>query len=194
MLGSATKLQTARKVEISGAVKGSASFDGSKNINIITEQNNIVIIQGKINLEMEAGSEVEMGQTNIKYPAGYTKDNCVIISIMARNSAQSSNMGYSYGVLADENYSGVINAAAMGKYAVLKADAIMLTMRYDWNATMSTKRTDAYDYKIILMKLPTYEEGVDYTLGDVNGDGQINNDDIEMIKKYTLHTAGLTTK
>ncbi len=108
---------------------------------------------GTITLTQAVGSEVEDGQVNISYPSGYTKDNCIVISVMTRNSEQASHIGYSYGVLADENYSGAINSASMGKYVVLKDTSIMLTMRYDWNGLSSSKRTDTYNYKIVLMKI-----------------------------------------
>lgn len=149
----ATKLATARKITVSGAVSGSANFDGSGNVTITTTQANVAIVSGTITLTQSTESTVESGQVDINYPSGYTKDNCIVISVMARNSQQTSSIGYSYGVLADENYSGVINSASMGKYVVLKSTSIMLTMRYDWNASPSNQRTDTYNYKIALMKV-----------------------------------------
>ncbi len=190
----ATKLATARKIEINGAVKGSSEFDGGNNINIITEQNNIAIINGKITLQMEAGNSIEIGEANVEYPFGFTKDNCIIICIIARKSDQTSNIGYSYGILADENYSAVINSASMGKCAILEKDFISLTMRYNWNGTMQSDRIDIYDYKIILMKRPTLVEGVDYILGDVNGDGKIDSEDVQAIKNYIMGQKTFTNK
>lgn len=149
----ATKLANARNIKLQGAVSGNANFDGSGNVVIDTTQANIAIVTGTITLTQSTESQIESGQVDISYPSGYTKDNCVILGIMARNSAQTSSIGYSYGVLADENYSGVINSASMGKYAVLKDNSIMLTMRYDWNATPTSQRTDTYNYKIVLMKV-----------------------------------------
>ena len=67
----ASKLQTARNIAISGAVKGSANFDGSGNVTINTTQNNIFVLSGSLS----SGNNLE-----INYPTGLTKDNCVCIS------------------------------------------------------------------------------------------------------------------
>lgn len=68
------KLKTARTIEITGAISGKTSFDGSKDIEIQVKQSNIIVITGTISLSEGKGS------TTVSYPTGYTKDNSVIIS------------------------------------------------------------------------------------------------------------------
>ncbi len=72
----ATKLQNARNITLSGAVSGNANFDGSENITITTTQGNITVLTGIVN-----GNGLE-----IDYPTDFTKDNCVCISVMLFNS------------------------------------------------------------------------------------------------------------
>lgn len=76
---SATKLQTPRKIEIQGAVRGNASFDGSKDVVIQATQANIAIITGT--LRQTNGS----GGTVIAYPKGFTKNNCIVVSASLDN-------------------------------------------------------------------------------------------------------------
>lgn len=74
MLGTATKLATARKIALTGAVSGNTNFDGSGDITITTKQANIAVLTGTISLTSG------VGQQSINYPSGFTKDNCVAIS------------------------------------------------------------------------------------------------------------------
>ena len=75
MLGTSNKLKTARKISITGAVSGSANFDGSSNININTSQSNIAVITGNISLSNGTGD------VTVNYPKGFNYSNCAVISI-----------------------------------------------------------------------------------------------------------------
>lgn len=59
----ATKIITARKITLSGAVNGNVEFDGTEDVTIKTEQSNIVILTGNITLTNGNGS------VNINYPS-----------------------------------------------------------------------------------------------------------------------------
>ena len=74
----ATKLQTARTISLSGDVTGSASFNGSANVTITTNLANVAVATGTVKVY---SSDNTSGQGNINYPAGYTMDNCVPISV-----------------------------------------------------------------------------------------------------------------
>ena len=78
----ATKLQTARNIALTGDVTGSVSFDGSKNVSINANLN-ITTITGKISLSKGSGS------VTLNYPNGYNASNCIPlatgIDIMATN-------------------------------------------------------------------------------------------------------------
>lgn len=121
------------------------------------------------------------------YPEGFNANNCIVIGLMSRNTASTSLFGSTVG---STKTSAEAVRTNYGLQAVFQKNNFYVTI-YKIDTSESSKTIAV---RVVLMKIPTYEEGVDYTLGDVNGDGQINNDDIEMIKKYTLHTAGLTTK
>lgn len=75
MLGTSNRLKTARKISITGAVSGSANFDGSSNININTSQSNIAVITGNISLSNGTGD------VTVNYPEGFNYSNCAVISI-----------------------------------------------------------------------------------------------------------------
>lgn len=90
MLGTATKLKTARNIKIQGAVSGNANFDGSANVTINTIQNNIEVLKGSISISASDTSGIFNGTASVTvaYPAGYTKDNCKVLSISTALSVQ----------------------------------------------------------------------------------------------------------
>lgn len=94
----ATKLQTARTISLSGAVKGSVSFDGTKNVTISTIQDNIAILTGNITVPANSKNNSKFeadANVNIAYPNGFTKQNTRIISIatsIASGSIWSTGM------------------------------------------------------------------------------------------------------
>ena len=182
----ATKLATAKKIEISGAVKGSSEFDGGNNINIITEQNNIAVIEAIITTPAQ-GEESTKGSITFNYPTGFNKNNCVIISLMSQNTGndeQSYNTSSSIGLSTEEV------RGCYGLQGSLRSDGILISL-YKVNKNAQQKNIHV---RIVLMKLPTLVEGVDYILGDVNGDGQITLEDKELLLNYCVGNTGLTYK
>lgn len=150
MLGSATKLETARTISLSGDVTGSASFDGSKNVIIETEQSNIAVITGSI-----SGSGAEEATKTISYPNGYNKDNCVVIACMI-NNAKNSGGTYSCGAV----YSALsFTTGAISNRVSLGTSNITLGIKNivlsNGSApTISTLNSDnVFNYKIVLMKI-----------------------------------------
>ena len=174
----ATKLATARNIKLQGAVSGNTNFDGSGNVVINTIQDNILIIIGTIEMP-EANSEVITGKIEIKYPNGLTKDNCMIISLMSHNTLHNDWWSTSY----NSKYSDSMTKGSGDLVATLKPNNITVAS----NKVSTQEDRKDVTFKLILMKLPQLVKGVDYTLGDVNGDGKINNDDIQMVKNYNLH-------
>ena len=106
MLGTATKLQTARSINgtnfdgsgnittskwgtsrtiaLSGAVSGSANVDGSGNVTITTTQANVTTITGNI-----TGNNTEIATGTFSYPQGYTQNNCIIIGYVLKNNSKT---------------------------------------------------------------------------------------------------------
>lgn len=128
----ATKLETARKINLTGAVSGNGSFDGSGNIEIATTQANIAILTGDITLESSGGS------ATINYPSGFTKDNCIIIACgITYNSA-----GYrAFGTV----------QASVSTGARLSSSSITVCC-YPVQASTGSP-TGTFNYKLVLMKI-----------------------------------------
>ena len=96
----ASKLQTARNIAISGAVKGSANFDGSGNVTINTTQANIAVISGKVTLNANTNdnfseNKCTMTDVSLNYPTGFSMNNCVVICVgINYNSAGYYDFGW----------------------------------------------------------------------------------------------------
>lgn len=131
MLGTATKLKTAKKIEISGAVSGNVNFDGSGNVNIVTTQANIAIITGEI--ELSNGS----GVLTVNTPEGFTSDNSMIIS----TAINFTGTQYSYGEY------GIMNVNP--KYKTSNNISVDVTLGNGQTSGPTGKKT----IKILLMKI-----------------------------------------
>lgn len=70
----ATRLQTARNISLSGDVTGSTSFNGSQNVSINAKLN-ITTVMGKINLSKGSGT------VTLNYPNSYNSDNCIPLAV-----------------------------------------------------------------------------------------------------------------
>lgn len=140
---------------------------------------------------MQQGQEqISDGQVAINFPSGFNKDNAIIVSIGAKNI---NNNFWGYGSITE--YAGSYNASLIEKGVTFRANDMLLHLQCDGlnvggNAT--TTRTDTYEYKIVLMKLPKLTEGIDYTLGDVNSDGVIDNNDLKLVQNYIQGIQALT--
>lgn len=134
----ASKLQTPRNIKLQGAVSGNANFDGSNNITITTTQANIAVISGAIT----DGS----GNISVNYPAGYNKDNCVVISAMTKTK------GYTLGTTFDT----VSAARGSTTIAVSLLDSIQIRIKgiyLDSQNGVGVVENNSREYKIILMKI-----------------------------------------
>lgn len=160
MLGSATKLQTARTINgtsfngtgnittskwgtartigLSGAVSGSASIDGSKNVTITVSQANMAILTGSFTANAETAARVK----TIAYPTGYNKSNCVII---AYGRQYSENVGYAFGHHSNDS-AGMMYASNDGN-ACLAPDNIEL-----WYRNIAQSKI-TINYKLVLLKI-----------------------------------------
>lgn len=136
--------------------------------------------------------QVSEGQTIINYPEGFNKDNCVVISIGARNVSKDF---WGYG--SETECPGSYNSGLVEKGVIFRNSDMLLNFRcdgLDLGGTASENREDTYCYKIVLMKLPELIKGVDYILGDIDGDGAINNNDLTLVQNYIMGTKALTEK
>lgn len=132
----ATKLQTPRKITLSGAVKGNANFDGSGNVEISTTQNNIFVLSGSVNIDASSGSNIIKS-----YPSGLNADNCIPIACGIKYSTK----GFNYVGKYDNSMDSFLNAYK--RTLTLTPEDIFL--RID-NCLTSA---GTFYYKIVLMKI-----------------------------------------
>ena len=148
MLGTANKLKTARQIALTGAVSGSANFDGSGNVSITTTQANIAVLTGTITGTANNSSS-EQGNININYPTGFNSNNCVVIAIGL--SRKDDNTPFNYGVLSASDSAIARVAGAIGRTVQLGADNMTLRTYFYFGSPQNESVT--YNYKIVLMKI-----------------------------------------
>lgn len=138
----ATKLQTSRNISLSGDVKGSASFDGSKNVSISAKLTNVAVLTGSITTPAANSGNLTV-QKDINYPTGYNANNCIPISYLAKKNdtfgwatyTPKDAMGYTIG--------------SSGLRVLLKSSTI--TIAKDKSDDLEPAST--VNYKIVLMKI-----------------------------------------
>lgn len=153
MLGSSDKLKTARQIALTGAVSGSANFDGSGNVSITTKQANIAFLTGELNAVANDSFGLEnnvskLTNKNINYPTGFNANNCVVIACGVVNKIYESEKGYAFGDTSSSNaFSQSQLSGAVTRSVDLQPDKILLTLgNYSTSAV-------TYKYKIVLMKI-----------------------------------------
>lgn len=140
MLGTASKLATARKINVNGAVSGSANFDGSGNVTITTTQANIAVLTGTIKEDI-----------NINYPSGYNKNNCIVISAMMKKTETDARYGYG-SVFNSAIFltGGVPIMVSLGDNNILiSAKQILLSSEMTLYKSLEAEM----NYKVVLMKV-----------------------------------------
>ena len=143
----ATKLQTARSFSLSGDVTGSVSFDGSKNVSMVTNLANVAVLKGTI-----TGDGTTSPSKSISYPAGFTRDNCVVLTV---NLQRSGNANKGYGGIFES--SSWVTGAVPTKI-VMDADNILLEIRNiqlgeDGTTIPEVSTAVSFAYTIMLMKI-----------------------------------------
>lgn len=145
MLGTASKLQNPRNIQIQGAVSGNANFDGDKDITINTKQSNIAILTGNITTPA-AGNNALNATAKLAYPSGFNKNNCVIISLMSRNTAIAER---GYCTVGATGTSGEMQKGNYGLQAQLTDSEISVQV-YKINANEASK---SISIRVVLMRI-----------------------------------------
>lgn len=140
---------------------------------------NIEVLNGFVSIQNVVSGNIKQGITEIEYPVGFNKNNCVVLSVgLALNE---SNLSY--------EASPIINR--VGKSVTLDDINIKIVAQYDFSANPGAQST--YKFKIVLMKLPV-PNTTGYVVGDVNMDGQITEADYNLVLAYDVGSKGLTDK
>ncbi len=133
----ATKLQTARKISLTGAISGNASFDGSGDIVINTENNNFSLIEHTISVGARSTSE-----DFLNFPSGFTRDNCMVVSW----STEEVHTSYS-----DINFNGsIVNDHYDAKLFFYYGSSPTIRIKVD--NTQQSYNTEV-KFRILLMKI-----------------------------------------
>lgn len=138
MLGSANKLKTARQIALTGAVSGNTNFDGSGNVSITTKQANIAVLTGNFSLNSSGYT------SDINYPDGYNKNNCIVIAFGLVTQNDSNAKGYNFGGTYSD--SGDLLNNALSRDVSLRDSQIRIRVKNPGNS-------GNYTYKIVLMKI-----------------------------------------
>lgn len=156
-------------------------------------RNNIVVLKGITNIHVGADSRLDY-TFNLNYPDGFNKDNTIVLAFGSRWIVDgTSSRGLSFGTMdISASSPGALLRTAIGKSITLMPDNMVCNFLYTYGDSSHNAYDYEFEYKIVLMKLPELTEGVDYTLGDVNGDGQINSDDFDLVNSYMEGSSSLT--
>lgn len=120
----------------------------------------------------------------IDYPKGFTKDNCVVISFGSKYS-NKTNTGYSFGYHPNDSTGLLFGTNA--RDITLDTDKIRV-----WYQNISTSQVINFKFKVVLMKYEVTDD--EYVLGDVNQDGTIDSEDVQMIQDYMMGETALTAQ
>ena len=154
MLGTATKLKTARNINLQGAVSGSANFDGSGNVTITTTQTNIAVITGTMNLNANSQGNTQLNpmktektSIEIDYPTGFNKNNCAILNVeFKRYTGKNYNVGWDNYIDSSDSIRGTL------PYSLSLGTTDTSTKMTLSVGNMSTNQGTCY-YRIILLKI-----------------------------------------
>ena len=157
-------------------------------------RNNIVVLNGITNIHVDADKRLDY-QFELNYPPGFNENNTIILAFGSRWPNDDNTRGFSFGTMDNSGASpGALLRTAMGKAITLMPDRIVCNFLYTYGDASHNAYDYKYEYKIVLMKLPELTEGVDYTLGDVNEDGSINQDDLNLVSDYLQGNTAFSTK
>lgn len=137
-----------------------------------------VIVRGKVELPAE-GSGVLSGVVDIDYPLGFTKDNCIVTGLMSHGTVHQDYWS-------TQSSTNTSLGITLGNLCVVVLMPEKIKVLADKVA--DSQKSSTIDYRFILTKIPSY----DVTKGDVNGDGTIDEVDLQMIKSYIMGSIALT--
>lgn len=151
------------------------------NGSLYLEKSNITVLTGKYTTP-EANSGSLIGSIEFNYPTGFTKDNCVVLSLMSK--ANNGNW----------STTGCLNttASSLGNYN-LRASLNDNNIWVGSNKGSDSQSSVTINFKIVLLKLPDVKVS-SYELGDVNMDGAVTKEDLTLVQNYINGTEVFTDK
>lgn len=145
----------------------------------VISRDDLVVISGS-----HTNDSSQYMNINIDYPEGFSMENSFLVSfgIYVNKDKGYNYIGgktYSSADLLQNSYESRLNLAPTGIKIKIEDHA---------------KGTSTFTYRVVLMKIPEYEEGLDYTVGDINDDGIIDQNDVTLVKQYVQEGKPLTEK
>lgn len=117
-------------------------------------KNNITVLEGKITVSGNAGSNYIHGQVVISFPDTFDAENCVVIAL-SLNQANHENFKGGYGTLASCGYPAAVLGGGIGKSVSFrkKTNDMILSAYFQSVGIYQQDTSYVYDYKIVLMKI-----------------------------------------
>lgn len=161
---------------------GNANKLNGKSGNEYFLKNNIKVVTGIqiLNASTTVG-EYQDTSWQLDYPNGFNRQNTIILAF--QGSINNSIDG-AYGV--NPFISGAMFDSYVPRNIGLRDDKIYV---HAYNASTETKN---YKYKIVFMKYEVDEK--EYTLGDLNEDGEVTQEDLDMLNNYFTKGQVLTAQ
>ncbi len=158
----------------------------------VVYKDNFATIIGSMQISGKKGENIfNTANIVIDFPDGFDRNNSVVIAFGSKTDV---DLGYTFGSLHSDNnlnfalqYASGIKAVTLGGKKSEQVNKLQIK-----GCNYSTDTVTFY-YKIILMKFALTEEE-DYILGDLNGDGIINEEDSKIMKDYIQNEGILTEK
>ncbi len=113
--------------------------------NKVIYKDNFAILEG--NIELVQSDSGLTGTTNINYPIGFNKNNCVVISVGISGSSNLEEETYSFGDLG--NKTSAYLAGAIQRNVELTSDNMIFKASFEVSGPAAQTRK----YKIVLMKI-----------------------------------------
>lgn len=144
----ASKLATARKIALTGAVSGNVNFDGSGNVSIATTQANIAVFTQTID-------PTSTGVISFNYPTGFNQNNSMVLSATVANQLSENGIpvwGNSYDIAG-------LSLFPIPLQVCFKTDKIQVNIRdtmisiNDNGVLMTHTASSSVKIKLVIMKV-----------------------------------------
>lgn len=149
--------------------------DGKADTTDVVVKDNIVCINGSFTILTSESSK----EGYIDFPSGFDATNCVVLSFMLGSNLN----GYSLW-MPTEALKGDFG------YEFIHYENADDSFFYSYTPSQALTENETWHIKTVLMKIDP--DVSDYELGDINMDGEINQDDLTLLYNYLQGTQTLT--
>ena len=155
-------------------------------------KNNIVVWRGKATLEANTSGNTSTPKSTtfyLDFPKGFDKNNSIVLDFAGK--FYNDGRGYSTGIQQSVSQ-GMISGAVPRSITLGMATGNENENKIVCHACNYADSERVFYYKIVLMKYEISED--EYTLGDVNEDGLIDSNDVQLVQNYVVGTEPYLTE